>query len=305
MYDVTILTTKSYLNPTAVDDYIDNILTEDRLVQRALEKEGYKVTRKNWDNPDFDWSQTKTILFRTVWDYFERYDEFEPWLDRVSQQTHCINPIDLIKWNIDKHYLGDLKAWGVNIVPTIFIEKGDRRSLCEIVDQSGWQHVILKPAISGTARHTYKFKASKADSYEDTLKKLIVNEAMLLQPFINSITTKGEVSHMVFGGKYSHSVLKKAKRGDFRVQDDFGGTVSAYEANEEEMAFAEHVIAHCKIEPLYARVDTVWDNDGKLAVAELEAIEPELWFRFNPKAATQMAQSLADYTQHQLSLKLY
>jgi len=304
MYDVTILTTQEYLCPKKVDDYIHNLLTEDRLVQEALEREGFNVTRINWDNPDFDWSQTKTILFRTVWDYFERYDEFEPWLDQVSQQTHCINPIDLIKWNIDKHYLGDLKNWGVNIVPTIFIEKGDRRSLREIVDQSGWQHVILKPAISGTARHTYKFKSSKADSYEDTLKKLIANEAMLLQPFINSITTKGEVSHMVFGGKYSHSVLKKAKRGDFRVQDDFGGTVSPYQANKEEMAFAEHVIAHCKIEPLYARVDTVWDNEGKLAVAELEAIEPELWFRFNPEAATLMAKSLATYAENQLSLKL-
>ena len=45
----------------------------------------------------------------------------------------------------------------------------------------------------------------------------------MLQEYQNKITTKGEVAFMIFGGKYSHAVLKKAKPGDFRVQDDFGG----------------------------------------------------------------------------------
>jgi len=291
-YDVTILTQEAYVSPTEVDDYINNVLTEDRLVKEALQALGLKVTRVSWDDPEFDWSETRSILFRTIWDYFDRFEEFEPWLKKASKVTKLINPLELIWWNIDKHYLADLDKWGANIVPTRFIETGDPRSLHEVVKDSGWENVVLKPAISGAARHTYKIKNDQINDHEEVFQKLVKSEAMMLQPFINSILEKGEVSHMVFDGKYTHSILKKAKPGDFRVQDDFGGSVELYQASEEEKKFAEQVIAKCKIKPLYARVDVVWDNNNELAVAELEVIEPELWFRFKPDAATQLANSI-------------
>lgn len=295
MIDVTILTTSAYIDPQEIDDYINNVLTEDRLVQDALEAEGLVTARVSWDDKNFDWSQSKAVLFRTIWDYFERYVEFEPWLKRISQLTHTINPMELVGWNIDKHYLGDLQHWGVNIVPTIFIEKGDDRTLLEIVEKSGWAHVILKPAISGTARHTYKIKPDQLAAHESIFSELILNESMLLQPFIDSVLTEGEVSHMVFNGKHSHSILKRAKPGDFRVQDDFGGTVSLHNASKNEVAFAEDVVHKCKIQPLYARVDVVKDNNGDLAVAELEVIEPELWFRHRPEAAQDLAKGIKKY----------
>ena len=295
MIDVTILTTSAYIDPPAIDDYINNVLTEDRLVKEALEAEGFATARVSWDDKNFDWSQTRTVLFRTIWDYFERYDEFEPWLKRISQLTHTINSMELVGWNIDKHYLSDLHRWGINVVPTIFIEKGDKRSLLEIIENSDWSHVILKPAISGTARHTYKINPDQVEDHESIFHELIATESMLLQPFIDSVLTEGEVSHMVFNGKHSHSILKRAKPGDFRVQDDFGGSVSIYQATANEIAFAEDVVQKCKIQPLYARVDVVKDNDGALAVAELEVIEPELWFRHRPEAAKDLARGIKKY----------
>ena len=63
---------------------------------------------------------------------------------------------------------------------------------------------------------------------------------------------------------------KMAKKGDFRVQDDFGGSVNQYQANEEEIYFAENVIAVLENQPIYARVDVIWDNNNELAVSELE-----------------------------------
>ena len=69
---------------------------------------------------------------------------------------------------------------------------------------------------------------------------------------------------------------KWRKKGDFRVQDDFGGSVNQYQANEEEIYFAENVIAVLENQPIYARVDVIWDNNNELAVSELELIEPEL-----------------------------
>jgi glutathione synthase/RimK-type ligase-like ATP-grasp enzyme len=159
----------------------------------------------------------------------------------------------------------------------------------------GWQKTILKPAVSGAARHTYLLTPDTLVSQEAVFRQLVTHEAMLLQPFQEDIVTRGEVSLMVFGGVYSHAVLKVAKQGDFRVQDDFGGSVHDYQATPEEIAFAEQAVAACDTMPLYARVDILTDNEGQIALGELELIEPELWFRNNPAAADSLAVAVKTY----------
>ena len=104
---------------------------------------------------------------------------------------------------------------------------------------------------------------------------------------------------MIFGGKYSHAVLKQAKPGDFRVQDDFGGTLHDYHPKKEEIAIAEACIQACPTPPLYARVDIMWNNDGEPVVGELEMIEPELWFRRDSESASRLATAIAEYDQLQ------
>ena len=97
---------------------------------------------------------------------------------------------------------------------------------------------------------------------------------------------------MVFGGKYSHAVLKKAKAGDFRVQDDYGGTIHSYKASSKEIDFVQNVMSKCKTVPIYGRVDVTWDNEDHLALVELEIIEPELWFRESTKSPTMLAEAI-------------
>lgn len=115
---------------------------------------------------------------------------------------------------------------------------------------------------------------------------------MLLQPFQQNIIEQGEVAMMVIGGKFTHAVLKKAKQGDFRVQDDFGGTLHAYQPSLEEIEFAESAVRAWDPQPVYGRVDIIRDNQDKLAIMELELIEPELWFRRNPSAADLLASEI-------------
>jgi glutathione synthase/RimK-type ligase-like ATP-grasp enzyme len=288
-YDITILTDRRYDKPVESTPYIQNVLTEDHLLQEALEKKGLKVFRTHWDNPNFDWTSTRYAIFRTTWDYFDRFFEFSQWLDMTSKLTEFINPLSLIRWNMDKHYLADLQKKGIHIPDTIFIESGDKRSLSEIANEKKWEELILKPAVSGAARHTYRFLKKDISEYEQIFKSLIAEEAMLLQEFQLNILSKGELAFMLFGGKYSHSVLKKAKAGDFRVQDDFGGSVMDYQPTVDEITFAEKVIASVDTLPAYARVDVIWDNEGKPCVSELEMIEPELWLRKSNKAASLLA----------------
>jgi glutathione synthase/RimK-type ligase-like ATP-grasp enzyme len=291
-FDVTLITDSRYVNPPKINWYIQNILNDDKVVQEALEKRGLRVTRTNWDNPNFDWSQTLCAIFRTTWDYFDRFAEFSMWLDVVSTKTQLINSIETIRWNIDKHYLQDLANKGVRIPPTLFIEKGDTRSLSEITSTLPWSNFILKPAISGAARHTYKFNHTTVAEYQEFFADLIAVEDMLVQEFQTNILSKGEIAIMVFGGTVTHAVLKRARPGDFRVQDDFGGTVHPHKPTEEEIQFAEMIVKQVSPLPAYARVDLMWDNSNALVLSELELIEPELWFRKHQPAAEMLAEAV-------------
>lgn len=291
-YDIVILTDSRFMNPETKDEYVQNVLFEDNYAKAALEQKGLRVGRTNWDDSGFDWTETEYAIFKTTWDYFDRYEEFSKWLEEVSKKTKLINRIETIRWNVDKHYLLDLNKKGVNIPKTIFIKKGDDRALTDIFMNSGWKDSILKPVVSGGGRHTYKIDKVNLIEHEKIYRELIENEAMMLQEFQYSVTEDGELTFVVFGGKFSHAVLKRAKAGDFRVQDDYGGTVHEYTASKQEIEFAELIVSLCNPNPVYGRVDAIKDNDGNLAVSELELIEPELWFRTKPESADDYAEAV-------------
>ncbi len=295
-FDLIILTDNRYVNPSVRNDYIDNILTEDSLAAKALDARGLKVGRKSWADPAFDWANTRYALFRTTWDYHEKFDEFIRWMGRASRSTKLINPFKLTQWNLDKHYLLDLERKGIPVVPTNFIKPLTKTTLQVEVDRRGWaDNAVLKPSISASARHTYRLKPHNIPNHEAIFQRLIRMESLMIQPFMESVIRKGEVSLIVINGKYSHAILKKAKFGDFRVQDEFGGSTEMYEPSLDEISLAEKAVAACPYFPIYARVDVVRNETYDLLVSELELIEPELFFRNKPEAADLLADAIVEH----------
>lgn len=291
-FDVLVLTEQRYISPTETDIYIDNVLLEDQLIVDALQRTGLKTKRVDWADPEIDWSDSEAILFRTTWDYFDQYPRFQSWMNATEKVTKMINPSKTIRWNLDKHYLVDLERKGINIPETMLIEKGDTRTLQDLMNETGWEDLILKPCISGGAKNTFRLNQVNVTEHESLFKGLISEEAFMIQPTQHYVLKEGELSLMVFGGKYTHAVKKIAKAGDFRVQDDWGGTVHLYEPSAEEISFAEQTAKAVEPVPAYARVDIIRDNHGQLAIMELELIEPELWFRLDHRAADALAKTI-------------
>ena len=292
MYDIVILTDHRYIDPIETNWYVDQVLLEDRLLQTALEEQGLKVLRKDWSDKFFDWKTTRYAIFRTTWDYFERFNEFFKWLEKTKSKTTFINSLDIISWNIDKHYLKDLSNNGINIASTLFIEKNSNITLKKLLKKTTYSEAIIKPAISGAARHTYKVNNNNYHKYENVFQQLIKKECILFQEFLHNIINQGEISLILIGGKYTHAIKKRAKKGDFRVQDDHGGKVEEYTPTKQEIVFAENCLLASTHSPVYARVDIVYDNNNNLSLSELELIEPELWFRNYPEAAYLLAKEL-------------
>jgi glutathione synthase/RimK-type ligase-like ATP-grasp enzyme len=291
-YDIVILTDSRYENPTETNWYIDQVLLEDDLVKKALEQKGFKVIKKAWDALNFDWSKCDYAIFRTTWDYFERYDDFFKWFTKTQKVLQFINAPEVIYWNLDKQYLKELQQKQINIPATLFIEKGGKETLSSLFSKTSWEKAVLKPAIAGAARETFLVSSSDYKHHESNLQRLLSQEAMLFQEFQYRIQEQGEISIVMIGLEYSHAVLKKAKKGDFRVQDDFGGSVEKYNASKVEIDFATKALIACPHPTTYARVDVFYDNNNRLALGELELIEPELWFRNCPEAAHKLANSV-------------
>ena len=288
-YDVVVLTDSRYVNPLKTNTYISNVLREDELVINALKEKNLSVVKKDWNDSIFDWETTRSILFRSTWDYFDKFELFKKWFNKTKNKCLMINSTETIEWNIDKHYLLDLQKHQIPIPNSEFIKRGSSIDLSLLMQKKNWNEIVVKPTISGAAKNTYRLKEEEIIQFGPTWEKLIYKEDFIVQEFQNNVITEGEVAMIVIGGKFTHAVLKKAKEGDFRVQDDFGGSIAIYNPSEEMVKLAEKCTRILTPIPSYARVDIIWDNLRELAVSELELIEPELWFRLNPNAAQKLA----------------
>ena len=293
--DIALLTEQRYEVSEAPEGnwYVENILWDDRLLQDALLELGLSSVRVDWARTDVDWSQFRCAVFRTTWDYYYRFQEFSTWLKKVEQQTRMCNDPSVIWWNLDKHYLADLQERGIPIVPARFIEAGEHLDLKVLLRETGWEEAVIKPCISGGARHTYRVNREHADRIESIISPVLEQESFLIQPFEPEIVNTGEDTLMVLNGEFTHAVRKVAKPGDFRVQDDHGGTYHLYRPSAEQITLAEETMDVLNHTPEYGRVDMVRDSNGHWRIMELELIEPELWLREHPASAKNLAQAIA------------
>lgn len=288
MKSIVIVTEDRYEQVDSSNPYQANILQEEMLLKTAFESRGVAVDRKSWSNPEVDWSKYDVAVLRSTWDYFFRFPEFELWLKRISTQTQVVNGLDLLLWNAHKAYLLELQDKGIAIAASMLLKKGTQIELESCIDTLQSTELIFKPCISGAAKHTYRVNQF---SELKKLQELVNVEGFLVQAFVPEILSRGEVSLIFFDGTYSHAVLKRAKEGDFRVQDDFGGSVRLLDPGEDLINFAKQVLEQCPKIPSYARVDICQSAKGPLLM-ELELIEPELWFRLYPPAVESMINAI-------------
>lgn len=289
---IALLTEEKYINPSQTNWYIDQVLLEDRLLTEALEARGAQVTKVGWTQSEVDYSTFDAAVFSSIWDYYRYPVEFAQWLDRVEGRTRFFNSIAQIRDNMDKRYLMRFQEQGRKVVPTQYIPAGSPWLEADWARKFDSDHLVIKPVISGAAVDTYRWQVSEIITDRKPMQEVLSKKAMIVQPFVPSIQTFGEVSHIIFGGSYSHSILKRPRAGDYRVQDDHGGRLDDYTATPSEIEIALSWLDPLDEPPVYARVDLVKGTDDNWWLGELELIEPELWLRKQPLAADAFAQAV-------------
>ena len=273
---------------------------DDRLLVRALASAGVCAVPAIWNDCRENWHRYAAVVIRSCWDYHLKHGEFLAWLHRLETTgVRVLNSPALVRWNAEKTYLRELAACGVASVPTRWVERDDLISLDAILHAMDWDCVVVKPAISASAHETWRASSASAGAAEPRFRLMVTNGEVLVQPFLDVVQADGEWSLLFYGGVYSHSVLKRPRPGDFRVQREHGGTSEAVAPSRETIAAALGVLTAAERgrgATLYARVDGCV-IERKFVLMELELIEPDLYLRSNVDAPDMLAAALLDLLQ--------
>ncbi len=257
---------------------------EDTVLVEYLTAQGLHLTPEVWDNPAVDWTQYDLALFKSPWDYFDKFTAFTAWLNQVEALgLRTLNPLSTIRWNADKKYLLEIAAAGLPVVPTQLLPRSQPVALETYFTRFGTEKIIVKPSVSGGAKNTLVVKRIDVPTVLPTIQNLLADEDYLVQPFMPQVQQEGEWSFLFFNGQYSHTVLKSAKAGDFRVQHFFGGTIQPKPAPTHLLPQAQKFVDQFAPGCLYARVDGV-DVHGELQLMELELVEPFLFLHTHAPA---------------------
>lgn len=275
----------------------------------ALRELGAGVDVPYWDDPQVDWASYDTAVIRSTWDYIDRIDEFLCWTERAGASTLLCNPPAVVRWNADKHYLRDLAAAGVSVVPSRFVEPGadpdhelaallsGGNDAVSIGTVGAFEEFVIKPAVGAGSRDAARYRRDETARAAAHLRRLLdAGRGALLQPYLSRVDDAGETALIHVDGHFSHAARKAAllRPGGGFVSGLFAPEkISACQPRADELEVAAAACAAIEGGPLlYARVDLIQDGAGKPVVLELELTEPSLFFAQSPGSARNFAAAL-------------
>lgn len=262
---------------------------------RALGDRGIIADIVDWDNATVDWSGYASAIVRSPWDYHRRYDEFVEWLRVVSTKTVLHNSADVIEWNTDKVYLGELEAAGIPIIPTTYV-RGAEDIVTVANDGMLEKDIVIKPTVSAGSNNTERHEESPVKAAAHLGSLIDAGKVAMVQPYQRFIDEQGETGMLYFNGEFSHAFRKGAilatgdniKNGLYTEEDISERTPRAVERELGEQVM-DYIIEKFGAAPLYARVDVVRGSGGFPVLMELELAEPSLYVHLDADSPARFA----------------
>ncbi|MFF8483133.1 ATP-grasp domain-containing protein [Streptomyces antibioticus] len=267
------------------------------VLEAALRAAGADARAVAWDEPGTDWAAFDLAVIRSTWDYSWRAAEFLAWARETAAVTRLANPAEVVAWNADKRYLGELAAAGVPTVPTAYLAPGEAVALPE------GREFVVKPTSGAGARFAARYTPDEHDTAVRQLARMHAEGfTAMVQPYVKGIDSGGERALQFFGGRLLHASRKgpvlapgtpydarKVAHPDLTRHRPTSGELDVAERALATALAAVPVAAH---ELLYARVDLVDDEDGRPQVMELELVEPNLFLFLHPESVAGVVEGI-------------
>jgi len=266
-------------------DYPD-LTEDDRLTVAELARVGIDVVPWVWDRAAE--SETDLVIVRSCWDYHRKTAEFTAWL---KAGHNLLNPASVALWNLNKRYLAELEAWGQPVPRTLWIDAGAKVDLAATLEQHAFQEVVVKPVVGMLGIDTFRVSRETAHERQGDVDRILAERGIMIQEFVSSVLTEGEVSLVFIDSDFSHALRKRPRHGEFRIHEEYGGTREVFRPAESMVRQGQELLSHLPA-LLYARVDGI-PRDGQLVLMELELIDPHLFLAYDNNAPRRFAEAIA------------
>jgi glutathione synthase/RimK-type ligase-like ATP-grasp enzyme len=258
----------------------------------ALRAAGAEAEAVYWDDAGVDWAGYDLAVIRSTWDYTWRVAEFVAWAERCAKATRLANPVGVVRWNVDKRYLGDLAEAGVPVVPTRYLAPGDP---ADLPDEHEY---VVKPTSGAGARYAARYTPGQRETAVRHLARMHEEGlTAMVQPYVKAIDTGGERALQFYGGRLLHASRKRAvlaPNAAFDADKVAHPGLEPWTPAPAELAVAERALAAVTDagDLLYARVDLVDGEDGQPRVMELELVEPNLFLGLHPGSVPRVVEAI-------------
>ncbi|KAK3263182.1 hypothetical protein CYMTET_27999 [Cymbomonas tetramitiformis] len=283
------------------DNIIQQLEHDDSDLEQALSKYGHHVETKVWTDTAVDWSAYDLCVLRTTWDYAdnpEKCEKFLHWARSVEELGVILtHNSSILRWNCHKGYLLHFRSRGVNTPDMTVLTAGKSFNVATFLEMQPWRQVIVKPAIGNTANGVMRYDRKDAGGrLQSYVEELLMKGDVILQEYIDAVETCGEYSCIFIAGKFSHGVLKRPVKGDYRVQLEFGGDVEAADIPPRVREAAERCLSalpEFRAELVHARFDLVDPGPPhKPILIEAELIDSDLFLEECDGATERLAHGI-------------
>ena len=271
---------------------LDGYVFDDDLAFSEFARRGWSVQWVPWESPIEQFLGADAAIVRTPWNYTENRENFLNKMQQIEDLAiPLFNPSRVMNENSDKIYLKSLAKKGIPIVPTLFLDDLSEVVLHDFFSRYSTKKAVIKPRVGASAIDTFVLHVANIAEDTKRLSCLFEQRPFMLQPFIESVISTGELSFIFMNDQLSHVIRKVPKSGDFRVQEEYGGEITLVRPAEGDLAQARDVVEAIGESLLFARVDMVRGDDGSLSLMELELTEPSLYLRMDPAAPERLAEA--------------
>lgn len=291
MIKVAILVSHIYFDENSNNIYAPMVRKQVFQLSEALITLNIKLIPIFWEDNNNDWAQFDLILPLMAWDYPSNLGQFLKTIDEIEKSNVMLaNSNKFIRDNFDKSYLLRLANLGQKVPKTIMINAQNCDEILEAFDKLECDEIIIKPKIGAGAWRQARLKRGQ----ELPLLKDLPPDEALVQPFIESVATQGELSMLFMGGEFSHALMKTPKKGDYRSQTKYGALEKNIDPPILALNAAKQILAQYdpNNELLYARIDMV-EHENDWLLMEMELIEPYLYGPFDGEDGKKSAENFS------------
>ncbi|MFW9874200.1 MAG: RimK family alpha-L-glutamate ligase [Candidatus Thorarchaeota archaeon] len=203
---------------------------------------------------------------------------------RSDFSGRIINPLDTMIKGFNKNYLFRLQKEGLPVIPTKKLNPNWKlEKIKKINFDSGCYHgvpndYVIKPiefGEKGESVRTISSFDSDLDLHNFLSKK---GKTFLIQPYMESIKSKGENSFIFLGKNFSHAVNKLS--GDFLINWDANSPgrtkYSFYNPTRKELGICNEVLDSWPDHLGYSRIDFIYDSNQPF-IGEVEVVNPSFY----------------------------